>query len=72
MGAFLGVSYNGTVNCKDYIMLVKDTRKSMEHWWNYTNRRKLMYLEKHLSQYHFIHQKSHLDWPRIKPGNIRK
>ena len=49
-------------------MFLEDTRMNMEHWWNDANRRKLMYLEKQLSQCHFIQKKSNLDWPRIKPG----
>jgi hypothetical protein len=26
---------------------------------------------KNLSQWHFVHQKSHMDWPRIEPGTPR-
>jgi hypothetical protein len=33
----------------------------MEHWWNEIDREKPKYLEKNLSQCHFVHQKSHMD-----------
>jgi hypothetical protein len=33
----------------------------MKHWWNNTDREKLMHSEKSLSQCHFIHHKSHMD-----------
>jgi hypothetical protein len=34
-----------------------------ERWWNDTDRGKRNYLEKNLSQWHFVHQKPHMDWP---------
>jgi hypothetical protein len=40
----------------------------MEHWWNDTDRGKLKYWEKNLSQYHFVHHKTHMDRPGIEPG----
>jgi hypothetical protein len=33
----------------------------MEHWWNETDREKLKYSAKNLSQCHFVHHKSHMD-----------
>jgi hypothetical protein len=35
---------------------------NMKHCWNDTDREKPMYSEKNLSQRHFIHNKSHMDW----------
>jgi hypothetical protein len=37
----------------------------MEHWWNGTDRGKLKYWERNLSQCHFIH---HIDGPGIELG----
>lgn len=44
----------------------------MQHWWNDTNREKLKYSQKNLSQCHFVHHKSHRDWamsPRYVASN---
>jgi hypothetical protein len=43
----------------------------MEHWWNEIDRGKTKYSGKILSQYHFVHHKSHMDGPRIEPGPPR-
>jgi hypothetical protein len=40
----------------------------MEHRCNETDRGKLKYSGKNLSQYHFFHHKSHMHWPGIEPG----
>jgi hypothetical protein len=41
---------------------------SMEHWWNDIDRAKLKYSGKKLSQCHFVHHKSHMNWFRLEPG----
>jgi hypothetical protein len=43
----------------------------MEHRWNETDRGKQKYLGKNLSQYLFVHYKSHIDQAGIKPGPPR-
>ena len=35
---------------------------------NDTDKGKLQYLEKNLSQLHFVHHKYHMDWPGPEPG----
>jgi hypothetical protein len=39
---------------------------SMKQRWIDTDRRKLKYVEKSLSQYFFVHHKSHRDWIAIE------
>jgi hypothetical protein len=39
----------------------------MEHRWNEIDRGKPKYSDKNMSQYHFVHHKSHTDWPGIEP-----
>jgi hypothetical protein len=38
----------------------------MEHWWTDIDRRKPTYLERNLSQCHFLHHKSHTELPEIE------
>jgi len=38
---------------------------STEHWWHDTDSGKQKYWEENLSQYRFVHHKSHTDWPNI-------
>ena len=40
----------------------------MQHWWNDTDRGKLKYWERNLSQCHFVQHKSHMDWLGIEPN----
>jgi hypothetical protein len=40
----------------------------MEHRWYGIDRGKPKYSQKNLSQYHFVHHKSNVDWPGIELG----
>ena len=43
----------------------------MENRWNDFNGGNPKYSRNNLSQYHFVHHKSHMDWPEIEPGPPR-
>jgi hypothetical protein len=38
----------------------------MEQGWNEIDTEKPKYSGKNLSQYHYVHHKSHMDWPGIQ------
>jgi hypothetical protein len=40
----------------------------MEHLWDDDERGKPKYFEKNLSQRHFVHHKSKIDWLGLEPG----
>ena len=44
----------------------------MEHRWNEIDRAKPKYSGKNLSQCHFVHHKSHMDWTRVSAGRCRR
>jgi len=57
-----------------FVLLIKAAMKmkmSMDHWWNEAEKRKPNYWEKHLSQCHFVHHWSHMDYPGIELGPPR-
>jgi hypothetical protein len=41
---------------------------SIEHRYNDIDRVKPNITKRSLSQYHFLHHKSHMDWPEREPG----
>jgi hypothetical protein len=43
---------------------------NIEQRWDDTDRGKLKDSEKNLSQCHFVHNKSHMDWPGREPGSL--
>jgi hypothetical protein len=65
------VLFNDAVKFQDYTVSVIDKWRHMDHWCSCTDRRKLKYSVKLLSQYYFIHQGSNIKWPGIKAGTPR-
>jgi hypothetical protein len=61
--------FNDAVNCWGYIVSVINIWK---HWWNDTDEGKPKYLEKNLSQCHYIHRKYQMEWPGIEPVPLRR
>jgi hypothetical protein len=43
-------------------------KMSVEHRWNDTDRVNRKYWQMKLSMHHFVHHKTHVDWPGIEPG----
>jgi hypothetical protein len=41
---------------------------NIEQQWNDADRKKPKDVEKYLSQFHFVHHESHMDWPGREPG----
>jgi hypothetical protein len=58
---------NNTVSWYVYVASVADMCVCMEYYWIDMDQETLKCLERNLSQCHFVHQKSHMDWPVIEP-----
>jgi len=48
----------------------KSNMENMEHWWNDTDRAKLLYSDKNLFHCYFVHRRAHVEWPRIEPESF--
>jgi len=44
---------------------------SMGHWWKNTDRGKMKYFGRNLSQCYYAHHKSHIYWPGIEPKHLQ-
>jgi hypothetical protein len=59
---------NYVVRCRGHIASVIAI---MQQWWSDIDRGKSKYWDRNLSQCHFLHHKSHGNWPGIEPGPPR-
>jgi hypothetical protein len=57
--------------CEPYVNPPDDIWVNMEQRWNDIDRGKPKDTEKNLFSCHFIHNKSHMDWPGRDPGPLK-
>jgi hypothetical protein len=60
------VLFNDAVSYYSYRALTTNELMSTEQWWHDNDSSKLKYCDKILSQRHFVHRKSHVEWPGMK------
>jgi len=59
---------NGNVRCKILLArVIEEWKMSIQHWWIILTGENGSTQEKNLSHCYFIHHKSYMDWPGIKP-----
>jgi len=67
MGSWVQLMWNTfLVAWKFCYHVVTDECMSLKDWWNSADRAKPKCLKKISSHYHFIHHKSHVNWPQIE------
>jgi len=64
--SFHEMSFNNAASYYSYRVLTINESMSMEQWWHDTDRSKVKYCDKILSQCDFVYHKSHVDWPGMK------